>query len=97
MGWYSWYTLYSRCTVPLVNSLPRDAMAMMNTIASGILAAPATVTSPHTRPAFACYRWPADVILTAVRWYAGYPLSATHVMQLLAERHSDVSARTVLN
>jgi transposase-like protein len=37
------------------------------------------------------------VILTAVRWYASYPLSATHVMQLLAERHIDVSARTVLN
>jgi len=47
--------------------------------------------------AFSGYRWPADVILTAVRWYASYPLSATHVMQLLAERHIDVSARTVLN
>ena len=42
------------------------------------------------------YRWPTDVILTAVRWYASYPLSATHVMQLLAERHIDVSARMVL-
>src|SRR5262249_53178353 len=30
-------------------------------------------------------------------WYASYPLSATHVMQLLAERHIDVSERTVLN
>src|SRR5262245_32755080 len=47
--------------------------------------------------AFAGYRWPVDVILTAVRWYASYPLSATHVMQLLAERHIDVSTRTVLN
>lgn len=47
--------------------------------------------------AFSGYRWPPDVILTAVRWYASYPLSATHVMQLLAERHIDVSARTVLN
>src|SRR5262249_26224207 len=47
--------------------------------------------------AFAGYRWPADVIPTAVRWYASYPLSATHVMQLLAERHVNVSARTVLN
>jgi transposase-like protein len=36
------------------------------------------------------------VILIAVRWYASYPLSATHVMQLLAKRHIDVSARTVL-
>src|SRR6185503_12366626 len=47
--------------------------------------------------AFSGYRWPPEVILTAVRWYASYPLSATHVMQLLAERHIDVSARTVLN
>src|SRR5712692_8253279 len=47
--------------------------------------------------AFSGYRWPADVILTAIRWYASYPLSATHVMQLLAERYIDVSARTVLN
>jgi transposase-like protein len=46
---------------------------------------------------FSGYRWPTDVILTAVRWYASYPLSAIHVMQLLAERHIDVSARTVLN
>src|SRR5262244_1726901 len=47
--------------------------------------------------AFSGYRWPPDVILTAVRSYASYPLSATQVMQLLAERHIDVSARTVLN
>src|SRR5262249_35484844 len=47
--------------------------------------------------AFAGYRWPTAVFLTTVRWYASYPLSATHVMQLLAERHIDVSARTVLN
>ena len=38
-----------------------------------------------------------EVILTAVRWYASYPLSATYVMQLLAERPIEVSARTVLN
>jgi putative transposase len=37
------------------------------------------------------------VVLTAVRWYASYPLSAAQVTQLLAERHIDVSARTVLN
>src|SRR5690242_21214368 len=45
--------------------------------------------------AFSSYRWPPDVIRTAVWCYASYPLSATHVMQLLAERHIDVSARTV--
>jgi transposase-like protein len=43
------------------------------------------------------YRWPADVILTVVRWYASYPLSGAQVTQLLAERHIDVSARAVLN
>src|SRR5262245_13157044 len=52
--------------------------------------------TPHSSSAFSGYRWPADVILTAVRWYCSYPLSASHVMQLLAERHIDVSARTVL-
>ncbi|MBI3302557.1 MAG: IS6 family transposase [Deltaproteobacteria bacterium] len=50
----------------------------------------------HSNSAFSGYRWPADVILTAVRWYCSYPLSANHVMQLLAEPHIDVSARTVL-
>ncbi len=33
----------------------------------------------------------------AVRWYCSLPLSATQVIRLLAERHIDVSARTVLN
>jgi transposase-like protein len=39
---------------------------------------------------------PADVILMAVRWYLRHPLSATSVMELLAERGIDVSNRTVL-
>jgi transposase-like protein len=46
--------------------------------------------------AFSGYRWPADVILMAVRWYLRYPLSGTSVMELLAERGIDVSNRTVL-
>src|SRR5688500_2149645 len=46
--------------------------------------------------AFAGYRWPADVILLAVRWSLSHPLSATSVMELLAERGLDVSKRTVL-
>jgi len=46
--------------------------------------------------AFSGDRWPADVSLPAGRWYASYPLSATHVMQLLAERSVDVAACTVL-
>jgi transposase-like protein len=36
------------------------------------------------------------VILTAVRWYLGHPLSATSVMVFLVERGIDVSTRTVL-
>src|SRR6266536_1428580 len=46
--------------------------------------------------AFSGYRWPADVILMAVRWYLRHPLSGTSVMELLAERGIDVSNRTVL-
>ena len=46
--------------------------------------------------AFAGYRWPAEVILLAVRWSLSHPLSATSVMELLAERGIDVSQRTVL-
>jgi transposase-like protein len=46
--------------------------------------------------AFSGYRWPADIILTAVRWYLSYPISARQVTELLAERGVDVSARTVL-
>src|SRR5919202_1151368 len=47
--------------------------------------------------AFSGYRWPRDVILTAVRWYLAYPLSSRQVLELLAERGVDVSHRTVLN
>ena len=47
--------------------------------------------------AFSGYRWPPEVILTAVRWYLSYPLSARQVTELLAERGIDVSARTVLS
>jgi putative transposase len=46
--------------------------------------------------AFCGYHWPADIILTAVRWYLSHPLSSTSVMTLLAERGVDVSPRTVL-
>ena len=49
-----------------------------------------------TESAFSGYRWPADVILTAVRWYLAYPLSSRQVLELLAERGVDVSHRTVL-
>jgi len=46
--------------------------------------------------AFSGYRWPPEVIVTAVRWYLSYPLSARQVTELLGERGTDVSARTVL-
>jgi putative transposase len=51
----------------------------------------------NTASAFSGYRWPADIILTAVRWYLAYPLSSRQVLELLAERGINVSHRTVLN
>src|SRR5262245_27013858 len=54
-----------------------------------------TFTADSTT-ASAGYRWPAEVILMAVRWYLAHPLSSTSVMVLLAERGIDVSPRTVL-
>ena len=51
----------------------------------------------RTYTPFAQHRWPTEVILTAVRWYFGYRLSAADVRDLLAERHIDVSARTILS
>ena len=46
--------------------------------------------------AFAGHRWPAEVVLLAVRWSLSHPLSAASVMELLAERGIDVSKRTIL-
>ena len=51
----------------------------------------------NTTSAFSGYRWPADIIPTAVRWYLACPLSSRQVLELLAERDIDVSHRTVLN
>ena len=51
----------------------------------------------RTYTPFARHRWPSEIILTAVRWYFGYRLSAADVRDLLAERHIDVSARTILS
>ena len=51
----------------------------------------------HSVSAFSGYRWPAEVILTAVRWYLAYPLSSRQVVELLAERGIDVSHRTILD
>jgi transposase-like protein len=49
-----------------------------------------------TGSAFSGYRWPADVILTAVRRYLAYPLSSRQVLELLAGRGIDVSPRPIL-
>src|ERR671927_914706 len=51
----------------------------------------------HSASAFSGYRWPAEVILTAARWYLAYPLSSRQVLELLAERGIDVSHRTILD
>jgi transposase-like protein len=51
----------------------------------------------RTASPFAGYRWPAEVIATAVRWYCQFRLSLANVLDLLAERHLDVSARTILS
>ncbi len=50
----------------------------------------------RTGTPFAGHRRPQEVIVTAVRWYLRYRLSAADVRDLLAERGVDVSARTVL-
>jgi transposase-like protein len=42
------------------------------------------------RSAFAGYRFPADVILLAVRWYLGFGLSYRDLEELLAERGIEV-------
>jgi transposase-like protein len=46
---------------------------------------------------FARYRWPREVIVTAVRWYGRFRLSLRDVCDLLAEHGVDVSPRTVLS
>jgi transposase-like protein len=51
----------------------------------------------RTGAAFAGYRFPAEVIRMAVRWYTLYRLSAANVRDLLAERGIDISDRAVLS
>ena len=47
------------------------------------------------RSAFAGFRFPAEVIVVAVRWYLRYGLSYRDVEELLAERGIDVDHVTV--
>jgi transposase-like protein len=52
--------------------------------------------APHVdRSAFAGFRFPPDVITTAVRWYLRYGLSYRDVEELLAERGIEVDHVTV--
>jgi transposase-like protein len=53
---------------------------------------------PHVRypsSAFAGFRFPADVVVVAVRWYLRYGLSYRDVEELLAERGVDVDHVTI--
>ena len=54
-----------------------------------------TFTDRSATP-FTHLHWPREVVVTAVRWYFVFRLSAANVRDLLAERGIDVSARTVL-
>ncbi len=51
----------------------------------------------RTGTPFAGQRWPQGVIVTAVRWYPRFRLSAADVRDMLAKRGVDVSARTILH
>ena len=51
----------------------------------------------RTATPFSGYRRPRVVIMMAVRWYTCYRLSTANILALLAERHIDVSARTILS
>jgi len=54
-----------------------------------------TFTDRSATP-FAQLHWPREVVVTAVRWYFAFRLSAANVRDLLAERGINVSSRTVL-
>jgi len=51
----------------------------------------------RTGTPFAGHRWPQEVIVTAVRWYPRFRLSAADVRDVLAARGVAVSARTILH
>ena len=52
-------------------------------------------SSPPPGSAFAGFRFPAEVIVVAVRWYLRYGLSYRDVEELLAERAVEVDHVTV--
>jgi transposase-like protein len=51
--------------------------------------------APATRSAFAGFRFPADVIMLAVRWYLRFGLSYRDVEELLTERGVEVDHVTI--
>src|SRR6266487_6823766 len=51
--------------------------------------------APIARSAFAGFRFPADVIVLAVRWYLRYGLSYHDVEELLVERGVEVDHVTI--
>src|SRR6266496_5975980 len=51
--------------------------------------------APIARSAFAGFRFPADVIVLAVRWYLRFGLSYRDVEELLVERGVEVDHVTV--
>jgi transposase, IS6 family len=51
--------------------------------------------SPVSRSALAGFRFPAEVIVVAVRWYLRFGLSFRDVEELLAERGVEVDHVTV--
>jgi len=51
----------------------------------------------HAASPFSGYRFPADIIALAVRWYLYYRLPYAHVAELLAERGIHVDASTVFD
>jgi hypothetical protein len=40
-------------------------------------------------------RFPADVILLCIRWYATYPLSYRHIEEMLGEREMSLDHSTI--
>jgi transposase-like protein len=40
-------------------------------------------------------RFPTDVILVCIRWYAAYPLSYRHIEEMMAERGVSVDHSTI--
>ena len=51
--------------------------------------------APVARPTFAGFRFPADVIVLAVRWYLRFGLSYRDVEELLTERGVEVDHVTI--